>query len=94
MKLSARSWAGVLSVPDSIANAGGVICTAVEYHSGAQAQAFAVIQEKIAENTQLVLEHAHDRHVLPRAAALELARALVQEAAEYRRLDACHARCG
>ena len=81
MKLLARSWAGVLSLTHFIANAGGVICTAVEYHSGAQAQAFAVIQEEIAANTQLVLERARERHVLPRAAALELARARVQEAA-------------
>jgi glutamate dehydrogenase (NAD(P)+) len=87
MKLLARSWAGVLSLTHFIANACGVIRAALEYHSGAQTQAFAVIQEKIAENTQLVLEHAHDRHVLPRAAALELARACVQEAAGYRRRD-------
>jgi glutamate dehydrogenase (NAD(P)+) len=94
MKLFARSWTSVLSRPDFIANAGGGICTAVEYHGGTRAQAFAVIQEKIAENTQLVLEQARDRLVLPQAAVLDLARARVQEAAGYRRLDACHARCG
>lgn len=79
--------AGVLSVPDFIANAGGVICAAVEYHGGTQAQAFAVIQEKIAENTRLVLEQARDRRVLPRVAAIDLARARVREAAAYRRRD-------
>ncbi len=75
---------GIVSVPDFIANAGGVICAAVEYHGGTQAQAFAVIAEKIAANTRLVLGHARDHHVLPRHAAVELARARVQEAASYR----------
>ena len=77
--------AGVLSVPDFIANAGGVICGAVEYHGGSQAQAFATIQEKIAENTRSVLEQARQRKVLPRIAAVDLARARVTEAMRYRR---------
>ncbi len=76
---------GVQSVPDFIANAGGVICAAVEYHGGTQAQAFAVIQEKIRANTRTVLERAHERSVLPRVAAVDLARARVLEAAGYRR---------
>ncbi|HXZ86307.1 MAG TPA: Glu/Leu/Phe/Val dehydrogenase, partial [Myxococcota bacterium] len=42
---------GVLLVPDFIANAGGVICAAVEYHGGTQAQALATIDEKIRANT-------------------------------------------
>lgn len=77
--------AGVLSVPDFIANAGGVICAAVEYHGGTQTQAFAVIQEKIADNTRQVLEQARDRQILPRAAAVELAQSRVKEAMSYRR---------
>jgi glutamate dehydrogenase (NAD(P)+) len=76
---------GVLSVPDFIANAGGVICAAVEYHGGTQTQAIAVIREKIAENTRAVLEQARDRQVLPRTAAIDLARTRVTEAAGYRR---------
>jgi glutamate dehydrogenase (NAD(P)+) len=76
--------AGVLSVPDFIANAGGVICAAVEYHGGTQSQAFAVIEEKIKENTRAVLEQMHARKVLPRVAAVDLARARVGEAAGYR----------
>ena len=76
---------GVLSVPDFIANAGGVICAAVEYHGGTQAQAFAVIEEKIRGNTRTVLETARDQKVLPRTAAIDLARARVMEAATYRR---------
>lgn len=79
--------AGVLSVPDFIANAGGVICAAVEYHGGTQAQAFAVIQEKIAENTRQVLQQARDRQILPRTAAIDLASTRVQEAMGYRRRE-------
>jgi len=76
---------GVLCVPDFIANAGGVICAAVEYHGGTQAQAFAVIEEKIRENTRTVLAAARNQKLLPRAAAINLARARVAEAAAYRR---------
>jgi len=42
---------GILSFPAFIANAGGVICAAVEYHGGNQAQALATIEEKIRLNT-------------------------------------------
>jgi glutamate dehydrogenase (NAD(P)+) len=76
---------GVVNVPDFIANAGGVICAAVEYHGGTQSQAFAVIEEKIRENTRAVLDRARRRGVLPRAAAVDLARARVAEAQHYRR---------
>jgi glutamate dehydrogenase (NAD(P)+) len=31
---------GILSVPDFVANAGGVICASVEYHGGTQRRAF------------------------------------------------------
>jgi len=62
----------VVSVPDFIANAGGVICAAVEHRGGTEAQAFAVIE-------------ARGRRLLPRAAATELGRARVAEAAGYRR---------
>ena len=49
---------GILSVPDFVANAGGVICASVEYHGGTQKQAFETIEEKIRENTHAVLELA------------------------------------
>lgn len=76
---------GVLSVPDFIANAGGVICAAVEYHGGTQQQAFAVIAEQIRDNTRAVLDAARRGGELPRAAAVALARARVIEAMRYRR---------
>jgi len=52
---------GVLSIPDFIANAGGFICAAVEYHGGNDAQAFASIEEKIRDNVGLVLHRARSR---------------------------------
>lgn len=65
-------------------NAGGVICAAVEYHGGTEAQAFAMIAEKIRANTRAVLQRARDGGLLPRAAAERLARERVVEAAGYR----------
>ncbi len=76
---------GVLNVPDFIANAGGVICAAVEYHGGGQAQAFETIEEKIRTNTEAVLEQARRRSVLPRRAAVDLAVERVRRAMDYRR---------
>ncbi len=75
---------GVQNVPDFIANAGGVICAAVEYHGGTQGQAFTVIKEKIRANTRAVLERARQQSALPRVAAVDLARTRILEAAGYR----------
>lgn len=76
---------GVLSIPDFIANAGGVICASVEYHGGGQAQAFVAIEEKIRANTTAVLEGVKRDGLLPREAANRLARSRVEEAQSYRR---------
>jgi len=38
---------GILSIPDFIANEGGVICAAVEYHGGTQSTALVTIEEKL-----------------------------------------------
>jgi glutamate dehydrogenase (NAD(P)+) len=75
----------VLSVPDFIANAGGVICAAIEYHGGTQAQAFAAIEGRIRANTRETLERARVERALPRDAATRMARARVCEAMRYRR---------
>ncbi len=74
---------GILTIPDFIANAGGVICGAVEYRGGGQRQAFETIEEKIRFNTQAVLETARARSVTPRTAAEDLARERVREAMGY-----------
>jgi glutamate dehydrogenase/leucine dehydrogenase len=76
---------GVLVVPDFIANAGGVICASVEYHGGAEAQAFAAIEEKIRRNTAEVLERAKAAGTPPRAAADALALERVRAAQALRR---------
>lgn len=76
---------GILSIPDFIANAGGVICAAVEYHGGSEAQALATISEKIALNTREILREVRTRGVLPRAAAQQLAERRVHSAMSFRR---------
>ncbi|MBG1241874.1 Glu/Leu/Phe/Val family dehydrogenase [Nostoc sp. NZL] len=63
----------ILVVPDFIANAGGVICAAVEYDGGNQTTAFEAIAEEIRHNTTLVLEQATQTDRLPRQIAVELA---------------------
>jgi glutamate dehydrogenase (NAD(P)+) len=77
--------AGVLVLPDFIANAGGVICASVEYHGGNQAQALQTIEEKIRANTEEVLANARKNASLPRQAAVELADARVKKAMAYQK---------
>jgi glutamate dehydrogenase/leucine dehydrogenase len=77
---------GILSLPDFIANAGGVICAAVEYRGGTQATALATIEEKLRMNTTEVLSAAKRTGTLPREAATRMARARVLAAMSYRRL--------
>jgi len=76
---------GILAVPDFIANAGGVICAAMEYQGASQAAAFEAIEEKLRRNTEQVLQDAKDNQVLPRAAALDLALRRVHKAMSFRR---------
>jgi len=76
----------VLSVPDFVANAGGVICAAVEYHGGTERQAMETIEERIRGNTQETLERARAGHLLPRQAAIEMARQRIEEAMRYHRV--------
>ncbi|MEN8175940.1 MAG: glutamate dehydrogenase, partial [Pseudomonadota bacterium] len=76
---------GVLCVPDFIANAGGVICAAMEYKGATESAALQTIRDKLRRNTRLVLEGARERGVLPRQAAAELARERVEKAMSLRR---------
>ncbi len=69
---------GVLVLPDVIVNAGGVICGAVEYAGGTEADAITAIEERIRANTTEILERCDAAGILPRAAAMEIA---------HRRLD-------
>jgi glutamate dehydrogenase (NAD(P)+) len=79
---------GILSIPDFIANAGGVIAAAVEYRGGTEKSAFETIAEKIAVNTRSVLEVAAAKRVPPRLAAVELAHNRVEKAMSLRRCQA------
>ncbi len=79
---------GVLCLPDFIANAGGVICAAVEYRGGARRQAFQAIAEKIADNTRAVLEESQAKAAPPRLAAVHLAKERVRRAQRLRRFQA------
>jgi glutamate dehydrogenase/leucine dehydrogenase len=76
---------GVVVIPDFIANAGGVICAAIEYRGGTQRAAFDSIDERIRANTRLVFEAARKTDALPRAAALTLAKERVHAALATRR---------
>ncbi len=78
---------GVLVVPDFIANAGGVICAAMEYSGATQAAAFSAIEEKVRANTAAVLDAVKAKGVLPREAALALATQRVRQAMAYRRFS-------
>jgi glutamate dehydrogenase (NAD(P)+) len=85
---AAEAWMhahGILSVPDFVANAGGVICAAVEYRGGTESQALATIEERIRGNTQETLDRARAGHLLPRQAAIQMARVRIEEAMRYRR---------
>jgi glutamate dehydrogenase/leucine dehydrogenase len=76
---------GIVSLPDFIANAGGVICASVEYHGGSEAEAFARIEERIARNVRTVLERSRTDRVPPRRAALALAEERVRSLMSFRR---------
>ena len=76
---------GVLNVPDFIANAGGVICAAMEYQGSSETEVFSVIEDKLKRNTRLVLDSARDRNILPRQAAMELAKQRINKAMGFRR---------
>ena len=71
---------GVLVIPDFIANAGGVICAAIEYQKGTKTTAFDYIDEHIRANTRTILEDAKRKHTPPRTAALALAEERVRTA--------------
>lgn len=71
---------GILSIPDIIANAGGVICASVEYHGGTESAALATIEEKLRINTREVLRAAGEKKLKPREAAMRLAGQRVQRA--------------
>lgn len=79
---------GVLVLPDFVANAGGVICAAVEYHGGMEAEALEAIRDRIRANMSAVLDAAARDGVPPRQAARAIARERVQRAMSFGRFSA------
>jgi len=76
---------GVLCVPDFIANAGGVICAAMEYQGSTESAVFQAIGEKITHNTEQVLKTMEKDGILPREAAVRMAEERVRKAMSFRR---------
>jgi len=74
----------VLVLPDFIANAGGVICAAVEWMKGSETQAMIEVEEKIRANMIEVLTAARDENKLPREAAMDMAQGRVLKAMSVR----------
>lgn len=79
---------GVLVVPDFIANAGGVICAAMEHAGATAGAAFQAIGQKVAANVSAVLEAARRDACLPREAAIALAIDRLARAMRVRRFGA------
>ena len=76
---------GIVSVPDFISNAGGVICAAVEYRGGSQTEALTIIDEKVRANTAEVLERSSSEGIAPRKAAIAMAESRIRKAMSLRR---------
>jgi glutamate dehydrogenase (NAD(P)+) len=76
---------GVLCLPDFIANAGGVICGAMEYHGGWKGLVFDVVEDKIRANTEEMLRRVKREDRLPRDIAIDMALAALRKAMATRR---------
>jgi len=76
---------GIICIPDFIANAGGVICAAMEYQGATQSAALTTIEEKLRRNTLEVLHTAERDQILPRDASLAMARKRIDKAMSFRR---------
>ncbi len=78
---------GVMVLPDFVVNAGGVICAAVEYRGGTEAQAFAAAETLIRENVEETLKRAATQRCGLRDAAIAMATERVRAAQRYRRFE-------
>jgi len=78
---------GICCIPDLIANPGGVICAAMEYRGDilVESEVFAVIEEKVRRNTQLILEESRAKKIMPRDAAMNFAVGRVEKAMSFKR---------
>lgn len=70
---------GVMIIPDFVANAGGVISSYVEHTGGTEKEMFRMVEEKIVENTNTMLERSEKKKISPRQAAMEIAKERVMD---------------
>ena len=77
----------VLVVPDFVANAGGVISSYAEWAGKSEADMFTLVEQKVKKNTRITLEHAKERALTPRDAALGIARQRVLEKCAFCRIE-------
>jgi glutamate dehydrogenase (NAD(P)+) len=75
----------ITCLPDFIANAGGVICAAMEYQGSSQSAAFDAIREKIRNNTTEMFERSDNRSIPLREAAQAMAEVRIRAAMSTRR---------
>ncbi len=64
----------IINLPDFIANAGGVICAAMEYHGRSQEDAMVRIEKTLRKNTVHILERSEQEKIMPREAAVAYAK--------------------
>ena len=76
---------GVLVVPDILANAGGVISSYAEYRGYNPKQMLRLVQRKIRRSTVTVLEHAAEKNIGLRDAALNIAKERIHRVHRARR---------
>lgn len=79
---------GVVVVPDFVANAGGVICAAMEYRGAGRTLAFQEIADRVGANTGTVLAAALRDGAPPRQAARRVAEERVRRAMQLGRWSA------
>ena len=70
---------GVVSVPDFVANAGGVISSYVEFIGGTPEDMFKMVEEKITKNTDLVMQEYVKTKQCLRAIAMKIAKQRVMK---------------
>lgn len=63
----------VLVIPDVVANAGGVISSFAEYKGKSPKEMFKLVEQKVTQNTRLILTEARVRKITPREAAFLVA---------------------
>jgi glutamate dehydrogenase (NAD(P)+) len=76
---------GILIVPDSIANAGGVISSYCECNCHSSEEMFKTIEEKITKNVKLVLEESLKKNINPREIAFQIAKKRIEEKTKNRK---------